>query len=299
MQKNISFFIAFTAFLGLFNSYTRSNPTFLLTEQQKLWFNTMEKPLLDSFKQLTNLDDEEFKVVVSTIIDMKKQCFNRIFQLDKSSTEGLYHHDERIPKHIMEKIYKTVEKHGISPYSVNIELGSGSDALEGYAGALDYPSISATTTKQNKIVCFTVNYTQKPTLYIYKDFYDVDNNTFESFLLHEFGHFVEAHSGQRAILGHILSERNIPEKERDNFFKRFTCIIELIADQRLTIGNKSLVERMMTKYHSPAVETEIIKKFGSSSIDYKHLQIDYDAGYPKYSTRWVALKMMQTALRFT
>lgn len=291
MQNNITFFISFIsfiAFLAPFWTSLFSNPAFRLTNEQKAWFDSLETEWQKPFKDLANLNDEEMKSVVDTISEMKKHCFDWLFQKENRKS---FHHDTNIPKNIMKKIHTILKKYGINPYRIDIHFHKNSTWL---AAAND--SVKLTN---HLVLAPPFHNSSNPKIIICKSLYDKNDDIFENTILHECGHLAEAHNGQTKLLKNILLKKNIDAVAIDRFFKRFTCVIELIADQRLTIGNENNVDKMMAEYGGfLRAELTIIKKIANFlSINFRDcLKIDYDKGYPSDSTRFTALQMMRFAL---
>lgn len=282
MKKHL-LFVIFMLFLPFFSTFIVCNPAFQVTEAQKKWFDNLEKEWIEPFKKLTKLDDQEMRLVLGTISDMKKQRFDYLFKAENLE----YFHDENIPKEVMQKTYKILEKHGINPYRIDIKTNKKEKDL---AAAGDDPSIFKHI-KQDNTVFFSFRYEQQnPTLWINEQSYKRNDDFFENTILHEFGHLSEAHRGQRLFLSAILKEKNISKEDREKFFKRFTYSIEFIADQRLTINNKKIIENMIKEYGK---SEEVKKLLSTTSID--DLKIIYEGSYPSDLARWLSLtKMKQT-----
>lgn len=290
-MKQVSFLVIFAILSGFSSVFIDANPTFRLTEPQKRWFDAMEQEWMTPFKKLANLDDQEMKVVIDTINDMKKQRFDWLFQSEKIK----YHHDKSIPDNIMQKIYTILQKHGINPHRIDIRSPLCSP-IWAFASISDQPNVSSKS-QNRKIVTLDFQYGQKsnPTLWIYEPCYTMSDEILENTLLHECGHLAEAHGGQRELLTKLLDEKNITEEEQDTFFKRFTCVIELIADQRLTIGSEDRVVKMLSEYGKKEYNKEMVVK-SLTGLSKDCLKINYDDGYPSYSVRWLSLMAMMKSM---
>lgn len=280
MKKNL-FFIIFFPFLTLFCSLILSNSIFHLTESQKNWFDGLEREWIEPFKKLAHLSDKEVKMVKDIIADVKKQRFEWLFLPEKNQ----YYHDKNIPRDLMQRLYNVLQKYGINIYRIDIRTEKPEENCIAAVGDSPHYLVK----RDDQIIA--LRYETNPILWVYEALYSLDDDTFESVLLHECGHLVEAHSGQRILLQEILKDKKVDNESVEAFFKRFTCIIELIADQRLTIASGDYVLKMLSKYGTRKYTKEMLLN-SVASIPRDRLKINYDAGYPSYAVRSIALMAM-------
>jgi len=289
MKKRLllAFFVLLLTFFSIFFG---CNPAFQLTEAQKEWFDNLEKEWIEPFKKLANLDDQEMKLVLDTIGEMKKQRSDYLFKAEKVE----YFHDKNIPKEVMQRTYKVLEKHGINPYRIDIKTKIEEKDL--IAEATDHVTIKRFFNIQNETTVFDFQYHSNPTLWLHESSYTLSYDFFENTILHELGHLGEAHSGQRALLRIVLEGKKVPKKEIKSFFKRLIYAIEFIADQRLTINNRRNIENMIKEYSESKENKKTIEGLlSTSSVD--DLKITYDERkYPSYIARWLSLTMMKKIL---